>query len=178
MLKRNLYFAPRKVKEKSYTSCVLPILEYASTCWSSTSKKCQNMLEMVHHNAAKFVSNCYPKKGNYDIFSITKVLKSLNWESLKERQNQSRLIMAYKIIHGQVILESEMLPMTESRQPERKCNGLKIESQYQLKEPHSMLDITSNTFFYAVPRLWNNTVTSSQAEAPSTDSFKKYFKKH
>ena len=48
MLKRNLYFAPRKVKEKSYTSCVLPILEYASTCWSSTSKKCQNMLEMVH----------------------------------------------------------------------------------------------------------------------------------
>ena len=29
MLRRNLYFAPKRVKIKAYNSCVLPILEYA-----------------------------------------------------------------------------------------------------------------------------------------------------
>ena len=76
-MKRNLYSAPKIVKEKAYTSCVLPILEFGSTSWSPTSNKLQNSLEMVHHNAAKFVANKYPKKGKYDEFSISKVLSNL-----------------------------------------------------------------------------------------------------
>ena len=66
MLKRNLYFAPKSVKSKAYQASVLPILEYASNCWSPSSTKQNNLLEMVHHNAAKFVSNFYQKKGNYE----------------------------------------------------------------------------------------------------------------
>ena len=93
MLKRNLYFAPKIVKEKAYISCVLPIIEYGSTCWSPTSNKLQNSLEMVHHNAAKFVANKYPKKGSYDEFSISKVLSDLKWKSIQERRNHARLII-------------------------------------------------------------------------------------
>ena len=77
MLKRNLYFPPKSVKSKAYQGTVLPILEYASNCWSPTSLKQNNSLEMVHHNAAKFVSNFYPKQGNYENFSITKILNEL-----------------------------------------------------------------------------------------------------
>ena len=71
MLKRNLYFGPKSVKTKAYQASVLPILEYASNCWSPTSQKQSNNLEMVHHNAAKFASNVYPRRGNYDNFSIS-----------------------------------------------------------------------------------------------------------
>ena len=77
MLKRNLYFAPKSVKCKAYIACAQPILEYASSCWSPTSEKLKHTLDMVHHNAAKFVNNSYPKKGAYNKFSITKVLKDL-----------------------------------------------------------------------------------------------------
>ena len=59
---RNLYFAPRSVKIKAYNSCVRPILEYGATCWSPTSEKINNKIEMVQHTAAKFVTNLYPKK--------------------------------------------------------------------------------------------------------------------
>ena len=80
MLSRNLYFAPKSVKAKAFQSSVLPILEYASTCWSPTSKKMNNTLEMVLHNGAKFVTNKYPKKENFNNFSISKILEDLNWE--------------------------------------------------------------------------------------------------
>ena len=62
MLRRNLHFAPKSVKKKAYTACVLPIMEYASSCWSPNSDKVNNCLEMVQHNAAKFITNTYPKK--------------------------------------------------------------------------------------------------------------------
>ena len=78
MLRRNLHFAPKSVKNKAFVSCVLPIVEYASTCWSPNSQKMTNLLEMVQHNGAKFVTNKYPQKGNFNDFSISKILENLN----------------------------------------------------------------------------------------------------
>ena len=150
MLRRNLYFAPRSVKLKAYTSSVLPIMEYASTCWSPTNKKLSNELERVNCNAAKFVANFYPKKGQYEHFSITKLMKKLNWSTLEQRRQEARLTMAYKVLNGHVILDSQMLPKIKFYQPQRSC---------------------------ATPKLWNINVTPAQANAPSVDSFKSYFKK-
>ena len=177
MLKRNLYFAPKSVKSKAYQACVLPILEYASTSWSPTSIKQENSLEMVHHNAAKFVSNTYPKKGNYNNFSITNILKDLNWVSLADRKKQSKLTMTYKIINGHVILDPEMMPRANYQRPTRKCNEVKVGYENQLVEPSSRTDIAENTFFFAAPKIWNNSVSSLQANAPSVEAFKCHFKK-
>ena len=111
MLRRNLYFAPRSVKLKAYMSCVLPILEYASTSWQPTSDKAESALEMVQHNAARFISNTYTKKGEFKKISISKILDDLKMETLHERRIQARLSMAYKIVNGQVILKSTSLTL-------------------------------------------------------------------
>ena len=84
--------------------------------------------------------------------------------------------MAFKIIKGHIILEPEMLPMTDSKYPSRKCKGIKYPDT-QLIEPYSRLDNTQTTFFYATPKLWNSTVTEALAEAPSIDAFKNNLKK-
>ena len=131
---------------------------------------------MVQHNAAKFIANMYPKKGKYEQFSISKVLSRLKWRSLEERRNHARLIMAYKILNGHVILESTMLPMTNSKQPSRVCKGVKY-PESQLIEPLSKLDNVQTTFFYSIPKLWNKTVTETLAKAPSIDAFKNNLKK-
>ena len=151
MLRRNLHFAPRSVKRKAYTACVLPIIEYASSCWAPTSQKSNNTLEMVQHNAAKFVTNCYPQKGDYTKFSITKLLNELKWDSLEERRIQARLSMAYKIINGLVILEPTMLPKLNFQRPMRQCNTVKVGPENQLVEPLSMLQVPGKTFFYSTP---------------------------
>ena len=64
-------------------ACAQPIIESASTYWAPTSKKLNNMLEMVHHNAAKFVTNIYPRKKENHKFSITKILNDLDWDTLE-----------------------------------------------------------------------------------------------
>ena len=87
---------------------------------------------MVHHNAARFVSNIYHKKGDYQHFSISKVLNDLNWDTIEERRNQTRLIMAYKIVNGHVILDSEMLPKTQYQRPTTKGNIVRISKQTNL----------------------------------------------
>ena len=176
MLKRNLFFAPKKVKGKAYQACAQPILEYGSLCWAPTTKKLKNTLESVHHKAAKFASNIYPRKGKFENFSITKILNNLNWSSLETRRQQARLSMAYKIINGQVILEPSMLPKNILKQPTRQCNEVKVGAKNQLLEPQSRLDVTSHTFFYTTPKLWNNSVTPNQAKAPSIDAFRRHFK--
>ena len=132
---------------------------------------------MVHHNAAKFVSNTYPRKGNYNNFSITNILKDLNWVSLADRKKQSKLTMTYKIINGHVILDPEMMPRANYQRPTRKCNEVKVGYENQLVEPSSRTDIAENTFFFAAPKIWNNSVSSLQANAPSVEAFKCHFKK-
>ena len=98
LLRRNLYFAPKSVKNKAYFSCVLPIIEYGSNCWSPSSDKMNNKIEMVQHSAAKFACNSYPRRGRYEEFSITSLLESLQWESVEHRRNKAKLNMAYKMV--------------------------------------------------------------------------------
>ena len=63
---------------------------------------------MVNHNAARFISNIYFKKGEFKIFSISKLLNDLEMDTLEERRNRARLNMVYKILNGHVIINSNM----------------------------------------------------------------------
>ena len=148
-------------------------LEFASISWSPNCLNLKKKLESVQNNCAKFITNTYPKKGNYENFSITKILDSIGWKSLESRRNQARLIMAYKILNKQVILESELLPKNNISHETRKNNY----QENLLKERFSRLDSTQKTFFYAVPKLWNKYISPTQAKAPTVDSFKKYFER-
>ena len=169
LIRRNLYFAPKSVKIKACVAIVLPILEYASICWSPSCFKLKNQIEMIQNNCAKFATNSYPKKGNYEKISITKILHSLGWESLETKRNQAR--MTYKILNNNVILTPDCLPKNKSGRPTRKI----IDQEYLLEEKYSRIYEIQKTFFYSVPKLWNNTVSAKQAKAPNVDNFKKYF---
>ena len=84
--------------------------------------------------------------------------------------------MAYKIINGYVILESNMLPKVTNTGRQRQCNVPRVGIENQLIEPTAGLKTTSKTFFYSIPKLWNQLVTPVQAKAPSVEAFKEHFK--
>ena len=159
MLKQNLYFAPQSVKTKAYLATVRPILEYGSSCWSPSSSKLIKQLEMVQHRAARFATNSYGRKDPQDpskYFSITKLLSSLDWTSLEERRTQAQLTMAYKIINNMVILSPEQLPLKNTNRSSRHINAGLVGPEQQLQEPRARLCASQNTFFFKVPKLWNN----------------------
>ena len=132
MLKRNLHFAPKSVKCKAYFSCVLPIIEYASNIWAPTTDKMNNEIEMVQHNAARFITNTHFKRDKLENYSITKILNNLKFDTIEERRKQSRLTMAYKIINNYVVLESHLLPKVNHSRPTRDCNSAKVGKANQL----------------------------------------------
>ena len=73
-------------------------------------------------------------------------------------------------VHGLLILEPGLMPKMQFKRPVREC---KPDSQNQLIEPESRLGVTGSTFFYATPKLWNNVISPSHANAPSVDTFKR-----
>ena len=175
MLRRNLLFAPKSVKSKAYIATVRPIIETASICWSPSADKHKKMIEGVQHSAAQFVANYYPKKGRYEEYSISKLIKELGWTSLEERRNQAKLIMTYKILNNKVILSPELLPKKQYPRPPRSCNLATVGAGNELEVPDARLDTTRNTFFFSAPILWNNLVSPEQANAPSVEAFKRHF---
>ena len=84
--------------------------------------------------------------------------------------------MAYKILNGHVILEPEMLPKLNTQRPVRECSSVKVGPKNQLVEPHARLDTSGSTFFYQTPKLWNNNVSPSQANAANINAFKRHLK--
>ena len=98
-------------------------------------------------------------------------------ERLEDRRINARLSMAYKIINGHLILQPNMLPKFINKRTQRECNFAKVGLENQLIEPPSRLDLTGKTFFYSIPKIWNQKVTHSQAKAPSIDAFKQHFKR-
>ena len=74
-----------------------PILEYGSSVWDPHSILLQDELEKIQKRAARFVTDNYV---DYEIGSMTGILKQLKWESLKKRRKDTRLIMLYKGLKG------------------------------------------------------------------------------
>ena len=74
-----------------------------------------------------------------------------------------------------VIIPPEALPKANQCRPIRKCNEPSVGKQHMLAEQYTRLTNTSKTFFYHVPKLWNEKVSPVQANAPSVDSFKFHF---
>ena len=90
---------------------------------------------------------------------------------------KSRVIMAFKILNNHTILESNMLPKITNQRPERNCKGVKLGVANQLLERQPRLDVSSSTFFYATPIIWNSIITPSHANSKNVEAFKNYFKK-
>ena len=83
-------------------------------------------------------------------------MASKNWQ-----QWDTLLGMAYKIINNAVILDPNMLPKFTDNHKQRQCNAPNVGKENQLIEPRPTLQTTSKTFFYSIPKIWNQRVTPS-----------------
>ena len=123
------------------------------------------------------ISNKYPKKGHYHEFSISQIIKDLNWDSLDERRHKARATTVYKIINGNLILPADLLPPANPPRKTRSTEQVTVGPAHHLKEPHARLNNVGKTFVYSAPRIWNSRVSPQQASSPSVDSFKNNFSK-
>ena len=98
-LRRNLRKCPSKIKEQAYKTYVRPILEYSSSVWDPHTDDLSSKIDMVQRRAARFVMADYRQKS-----SVTKMLQTLQWQTLQERRAHSKIIMMYRIVHRLVAI--------------------------------------------------------------------------
>jgi len=79
-LQRNIGSCPAKVKEACYKSMIRPMVEYSCAAWLPFTNTNINLIDLVQCKAARFVT------GDYGFTSsVTEMLRSLGWTSLKCR---------------------------------------------------------------------------------------------
>ena len=101
-LKRNLKVKDSSLKEKAYKAIVRPTVEYCATVWDPHQKNHSNTIEKIQRRAARWAT------GRFDnTSSVTDMLTDLGWRDLSQRRVDSRLCMAYKIVHGLVAIPIE-----------------------------------------------------------------------
>ena len=165
-LRRNFNNCPAKTKSALYKSMVRPILEYASNVWSPHCNNHIHVVESVQRRAARFTVNCYSR---YE--SVSSMLEKLNWPTLKERRDELKLIMLYKIIHGHAHVQPN-LPLTYSP-----SNGTTRGHNNKFMQPATRTDIYKYSFFPTAVKLWNNLPTDV-INAKCIEQFKKLLANH
>jgi len=97
-------------------------------------------MEAVQRRAARFV------KGDYRTTSSTsQMLKDLGWQT-QERRTHSKLVMVYRIVHGQVDIRCMAYHLSATN---TRGHSLKF------VVPFCRLDIYRHSFFPSGFRLWN-----------------------
>ena len=103
----------------------------------------------------------------YETGSMTGILEQLNWESLKKRRNDSRIIMLYKGLQGAASIPTDDLfpPVRHVR----KHHSLAFQT------PFANTDIYKSIFFPQTIRDWNShTDTLFSAAEGAEDSVAKF----
>ena len=107
---RNLKYCPRDSKQMAYFSLVCLTMDYSAAVWDPHLKKDQHKLEMVNCCAARFVMNDFSTTT-----SVTTMLDNLQWPTLESWQENKRLVLMYKIVHGLVAVPSTKLIPADDR---------------------------------------------------------------
>ena len=149
-IKRNVKSKNRKVKEAAYNTYVRPQLEYCSVVWHPWQKYLTDKLELVQRSAARYVLNDYDRES-----SVSAMLATLGWKTLRQRRERASLIMLYKIIHGLVGVDHHHLTHTRG-------------GNYHI--PHSRTQCHQFSFFPRAIRLWNGLPAGVQS-CPTVQSF-------
>ena len=98
-LKRNIKVKDSTLKEKAYKAIVRPTVEYCATVWDPHYKTQAATVEKVQRRAARWVTGRF-----HNMSSVSDMLSDLRWRDLNQRRGDSRLCMAYKIVHGLVAI--------------------------------------------------------------------------
>ena len=135
----------RRVKEAAYLGLVRPLLEYASQAWDPCTDNLSNEIEKIQRPAARFVTSDYQ---NYELGSVTKLLKDLGWKSLKSRREVDRLCLLKKGLDNNAIL-----PLDELSKPARKTRHM--QNRYYTTS-YARTNIFKFSFVPSTIRDWNN----------------------
>ena len=86
------------MKKTAYLTYVRSGLEYSATIWDPHTDIEIDALEMVQHRAIRWICGYGPREE----CSITALRSELELSTLRDRRERQRLLLMYKVTHGEV----------------------------------------------------------------------------
>ncbi|CAH2099536.1 unnamed protein product [Euphydryas editha] len=168
-LRRLQYFLPLPTKIALAQSLLLPILDYADTCYLDLKEEQLNKLERLQNLCIRFIFGLR----KYD--HVSDFRTQLKWLPIRLRRNTHILCLLYRVLfHLDTPLylknRFEFLCDTHER-------SLRSSSTLTLKTPSHTTSFYSNSFSVKAVQLWNSLPLSIR-RAQSLSCFKKYLKAH
>ena len=148
---------------KVFVAYVRPVLEYASTVWSTSSVACCTILENVQRRFTRRL------RGMADM-DYEQRLSTLKLSSLEDRRILNDMLLVYKVFHHRTNVSAGDIGIALRHAPTR-SNGNRL----QHFKPASVL--ISNTFKCRAPIEWES-IPVTAVSRQSIKHFKKDLKQH
>ena len=109
-IRRNLKINSVKIKDRAYQTLIIPKLEYCCTIWDPYTTENINSIEKVKRRASRYICSNYKYTE-----SVTNMINTLYWPTLKERRLKSRLNMFHRKTNNKIVIpHTDILNQTPS----------------------------------------------------------------
>ena len=155
-------YVPIHVRKQFYQSCILPLIDYGSITWGSTSSANLDRLSKLQKRAARVILN-----SDFDTPSAT-MFQKLGWMSVESRIKYNKAVFTYKALNNMTpeYINKLLTPMSQTH-----SLNLRSGETGALYVPFSRTVLYSGAFSCSVPRLWNSLPQAVQ-NSESLNAFK------
>lgn len=167
-LKRLQNFLPLKTKISLVQTLLLPILDYADSCYLDATEELINKLERLQNVCIRFIFGLR----KYD--HISSFRSQLKWLPIRYRRNAHILSTLYNILYNPSAPSYLRNLFHFSRAQDKPCRS-NVRSMLAIPVHHS--DFLSYSFTVHAPRLWNS-LPHEERDSPSLPIFKRRVKEH
>ena len=166
LLKQLSSYIPFEAQKMFYQGYILPLIDYGSITWGTTSKNNIERLLQLQKRAARIILNA-----NYDTAS-SYMFEKLGWSTITERHNYNKAVLIYKALNNltPTYISDLLTPMSQSHK-----RTLRSSTDGSLAVPRSKTAMFDGSFSCSAPRLWND-LPECVRSAPSLIFFKKKVK--
>ena len=168
LLKHISAYVPQDVQKIFYQAYILPLIDYGSNTWGTTSGPNIERLSKLQKRAAHIILKADFMTPSLDMFD------QLSWQSIPKRLMYNKAILAYKALNNltPTYITNLLKPIsqTHSRCLRSSENGL-------LSIPRSRSALFDRSFSYSASKLWNSLPLNLRT-AGSLNEFKSYLRNY
>lgn len=169
LLRQLSTYVPKEVQKLFYQGYILPLIDYGSNTWGTTSKQNIERLSKLQKRAARIILTADFNTPSLEMF------KELGWASIPNRHNYNKAVLTYKALNGLApeYISDLLKPVSETH-----SRNLRSVTDGSLSVPRSRLSLFDGSFSSSAPQLWNSLPKEIRTSSSSFDSFKRSVKHH
>ena len=168
LLKQLSRYVPVKVQKLFYQGYILPLIDYGSNTWGSTSKLNIERLSKLQKRAARIIL-----KADFDT-SSSEMFNELGWSTIANRHNYNKAVLTFKALND---LTPEYISNLLKPTFETHNRNLRSATNGSLSVPRSRTSLFDRSFSATAPKLWNSLPKEIITTSP-LENFKQLAKTH